>query len=274
MPDPALSLLGDTFVGKTYAVLGGTSGIGLAVAERLAGAGASLVLIGRDGGRGGNVAEELAGRSGAQVLFRAADGRLAGDVERAIGDAVARLGGLDGLAVTAGPVNARGTFHTLSDADWDDAFQTHLMMTVRACRAAVRFMSAGQGGAIVTTAAYSIRGQKPELVAYTTMKAAIASLTKNIAKTYGGQGIRANCVCPGATLTEAATDHRRKAVELYGEPADEALKRYMIEQWRMNVALGRLAEPREVGDMIAFLLSDHASYVSGALINVDGGTDF
>lgn len=260
--------------GGVHAIVGGTSGIGLAAAISLAGEGGAVALIGRDGERGQHAAARLAEQTGARAIALVADGRKAGEIEQAVANAAQELGGLDGLAVTAGPVNARGLFDSLSDTDWDDAFQTHLMMTVRACRAAVRIMAACGAGAIVTTAAYSIRAQKPELVAYTTMKAAIASLTKNIAKTYGSQGIRANCLCPGATLTEANEGHRRRAVQLYGEPADAAMKRYMAEQWRMNVALDRLAEPHEVGDMIAFLLSERASYLTGALINVDGGTDF
>jgi len=99
-------------------------------------------------------------------------------------------------------------------------------------------------------------------------------LTKNLAKSFGHQGIRANCVCPGATETEILASLRVSVAESKGWPIEEALERVMAEEWGMKVALGRAGKPEELGDVIAFLLSERASYLTGALINVDGGTDF
>jgi 3-oxoacyl-[acyl-carrier protein] reductase len=102
----------------------------------------------------------------------------------------------------------------------------------------------------------------------------VATLTKSIAKAYGPQGVRANCVCPGATETDILAAMRVALASDRGWPEAEALERAMVEDWGMHVALGRAGTPADIGDVIAFLLSERAAYVSGALLNVDGGTDF
>jgi NAD(P)-dependent dehydrogenase (short-subunit alcohol dehydrogenase family) len=102
----------------------------------------------------------------------------------------------------------------------------------------------------------------------------VAALTKNLAKGFGPQGVRANCVCPGATETEILAAMRQSLAVERGWPVETALEQAMVEDWGMKVALGRAGRPEEVGDVIAFLLSERASYLTGALVNVDGGTDF
>jgi NAD(P)-dependent dehydrogenase (short-subunit alcohol dehydrogenase family) len=108
------------------------------------------------------------------------------------------------------------------------------------------------------------------------MKQAITGVAKNIAKNWGGRNIRCNCICPGAIASEALDEARKMAVEKYGDSLspDAALDRFMIEEWHLDVALQRVGQPREVGELIAFLLSERAAYMTGALINIDGGTDF
>jgi NAD(P)-dependent dehydrogenase (short-subunit alcohol dehydrogenase family) len=95
-----------------------------------------------------------------------------------------------------------------------------------------------------------------------------------VAKTYGAQGVRANCICPGAIETEQLEALRHQAAEEHGLPLDEALEHVMLEEWKMPVALRSVGRPEDVGDLMAFALSDRAHYLTGAAINVDGGTDF
>ena len=98
--------------------------------------------------------------------------------------------------------------------------------------------------------------------------------TKGVAKSYGGRGIRANCVCPGAIETDAMHAMRGILAADRGIPFDEAIERVMVEEWKMNVAMGRPGRPEEVGELVTFLLSPKAGYLTGALVNIDGGTDF
>ena len=198
-----------------------------------------------------------------------------GDAERLVSEAVERLGSLRGMAVTTG-LGFNGQHELLSgtDGDWAATFDDVLLSTVRACRATVPVLVEGGGGAIVTTAAYSIRSPKARQVPYASLKAGVASLTKNIAKSFGAAGVRANCVCPGATETEILASMRTHYAKERGWPVEEALERVMTDEWGMHVALGRAGRPEELGDVIAFLLSERASYLTGATVNVDGGTDF
>ena len=122
-----------------------------------------------------------------------------------------------------------------------------LLGTVRACRAVVPALIAGGGGSIVTTAAYSIRSPKAQQAPYASLKAGVASFTKNLAKSFGDQGVRANCVCPGATETEVLASFRTSVAASRCWPPEEALERVMSEEWGMKVCWGRAGRPEELG---------------------------
>jgi NAD(P)-dependent dehydrogenase (short-subunit alcohol dehydrogenase family) len=260
---------------RGFVIFGGTRGIGFAAAHALVCDGASVAVVGRDSDRAGRAASALGDAGLGRAVGLAADLCTDGEAERVLAAAQAEFGALRGVAVTTG-LGIRGQRNLLDagDDDWKHTFDDVLLATVHACRAAVpRLIDAG-GGAVVTTAAYSVRAPKPHQAPYASLKAAVATLTKSVAKSFGPQGVRANCVCPGATETEILAAMRVAYARDRGWPEDEALERAMTEDWGMHVALGRAGKPAEVGDVIAFLLSDRASYVSGALVNVDGGTDF
>lgn len=254
--------------GRCYVIVGGTSGMGYAAAASLCEAGGTVAIVGRDAARARDVAAKFA-HGGAF-----GEGSNEGGLADAIARAIARLGRIDGLAVTAGPIHVRGNFLALSDDDWSESFDTHLMTMVRSVRAALPSMIEQGSGAVVTTAAYSIRAQKEVLPHYAAMKSAIASVTKNLAKHYGRYGIRANCIAPGAFATEAL-DSARQQIASTGRAADDVgLWQVMRDDWGMASALNRIGQPDEAGELIAFLLSGKAAYLTGALINIDGGTDF
>jgi 3-oxoacyl-[acyl-carrier protein] reductase len=246
---------------RNHVIVGGTAGMGKAAAITLLAEGASVALIGRDTDR----AEAVA--SGLGAIGFGSDG---GGLETAMRHAVEALGGLDGLAVTAGPINVQADLLSLSDDDWAESFETQLMTVVRALRVAVPAMVERGGGSIVTVSAYSIRAPKPVLTHYAAMKAAIGVVTKTIAKTHGKDRIRANCIAPGAIATDAM-DATRQAL---GGLDNAGLWQLMRDQYGMKAGLDRIGEPHEVGELIAFLLSPKAAYLTGAMINIDGGTDF
>jgi 3-oxoacyl-[acyl-carrier protein] reductase len=260
--------------GKAFVVVGGTSGMGYAAARVLAADGARVALVGRNQASGDERAAALAAETGGEVRMFVGDGSHPGEVEEAIAAAHAAFGRIDGLAVTAGPMLAQHYITETSDAEWQAYFDVHVMTTVRANRAVLPQLEAAGGGTIVNTSAYSIHGQHGERIAYTAMKAAIASITKNIAVTSGKHGIRANTVCPGFVATDAAMPLAQRMADKYGLPPLEALDKAMVEDFHLDVAVGRVGRPEEIGDLIAFLLSARAGYLTGALINADGGTQF
>jgi NAD(P)-dependent dehydrogenase (short-subunit alcohol dehydrogenase family) len=260
---------------KAFALVGGVGGMGLATARLLAEEGAKVAMIGRSAERGEPRAREIADATGADVRMYVADGTQKGSVEAAIDQVAAEFGALHGLAVTAGTMQTRKSILELDDDTWEEYFQVHVMMTVRACRAAIPHIIASGGGSIVNCAAYSIRAMKPPLLGYASMKSAVEAITKNIALTYGGQGIRANTICPGFTVSDDGSSAvAQMAAKQYGLPPLEAVNKAMKEGWNMDVALGRVGLTSEIADLFAFLLSARAPYLTGATINVDGGTQF
>jgi 3-oxoacyl-[acyl-carrier protein] reductase len=246
---------------RNHIIVGGTAGMGKAAAVQLLAEGNTVALIGRDTARAEAVASEIGA-----IGFGSNECGL----EAAMRRAVEALGGLDGLAVTAGPINVQADLLALSDEDWAESFETQLMTVVRALRVGVPAMIARGGGSIVTVSAYSIRAPKQVLAHYAAMKAAIGVVTKTIAKVHGKDGIRANCIAPGAIATDSM-DAMRDAL---GGLDNVGLWQVMRDKYGQKAGLDRIGEPHEVGELIAFLLSPKAAYLTGAMINIDGGTDF
>jgi NAD(P)-dependent dehydrogenase (short-subunit alcohol dehydrogenase family) len=258
--------------GKGYIVVGGTQGMGLATARVLAAEGAKVAIAARNPERTKAMAEALSAEHGATVLPFAVDANDGDACEAMVNQAVDALGGLAGICITA----SGGTGAPAGrDAAWTSMLETVLLGTVHAVDAALpHLLAGGPGGTIVTTSAYSVRDPHFVRLQYTAFKSAVATYTKTIAKEYGPQGIRANCVAPGAIESEGMHAMRGQLAEERGWPYDEAIERVMIDEWHMDVALRRPGQTHEVGDLMALLLSPRAGYVTGALINIDGGTNF
>ena len=255
---------------RAYLIVGGTAGMGLAAAEVLVGDGARAVVAGRNRDRAKDAVERLGSNATAVI----GDANTEAGAAHIIDEAVAILGGLDGVAVTAGGErSAHSRPGDATEAVWTESFNGVLMATVRIVQGAVPHL-VSRGGTIVTTAAYSIHAYHPARTPYVTLKSGVAAYTKTIAMEYGPSGIRANCVCPGAFETGGLAATRQRIAQERGIPPEGILERMMVEEWHMNVALGRPGQPAEAGDLFAFLLSPRAGYLTGAVINIDGGTEF
>lgn len=259
---------------KFYIVLGGSRGMGYEAARVLAQEGARLALISRTAAQVAQAAMEIGREFGASVSGHAADAAKPGEVEACIAELIASSGPPRGLLVTSGLTDRNGTLLEASDADWEANFQDVLMGHVRACRAVTPAMRAAGGGTIVTTAAYSVRAAKAFLFPYAAQKAAVVNFTKNLAKTYGPDNIRANCVCPGAFETERVRARIDELMARERMDRKTAAAHLLSNVFGMSVALRRPGLAREAGELMAFLLSERAAYITGAIINIDGGTDF
>ena len=247
-----------TLAGKSAIVTGAASGIGAGTAEVFAELGADLVLVDRDAAPLAAVAERLAARGG-RVAACAGDVADPATAERAVGTALERHGGLDALFNNAG-VMTSGDFREWDPERWDGLMDVNLRGIYLFCRAAVPPMLAAGGGAIVNTSSVMAFLTEPGYEAYTTSKAGIVGLTKALAVSYAAQGLRVNCIQPGWIDTPM---NQRLAEELGGL---EALAPVIARQQ----PLPRMISTREVGNLVAFLVSDLARAVTGAAIPIDG----
>jgi len=235
-------------------VTGSTGGIGLETARLLAAEGAVVVTSGR---------REESPAVG-EALHVAGDFSRRGEPERLVRTAVGELGRLDCLVNNVGAARI-ARFEDVSDDEWDEYWQLNVMSYVRAIRAALPALRESESAAIVNVA--STAGKRPStgMPHYSVTKAAVLSLSRLVADLYAKDSIRCNAVAPGPTATEAWLGS--------GGLADQQGDREeVLAKVGAGRPLGRLAEPHEVGAVVAFLCSPLSSYVTGAAWSADGGT--
>jgi NAD(P)-dependent dehydrogenase (short-subunit alcohol dehydrogenase family) len=185
-----------------------------------------------------------------------------------------RWGELNSLVHTIGPGD--GYFEDMDDAQWQETFELGTMSGVRSIRAALPMLRAADWGRIVTLSAHSIQRQNPRIVAYTASKAALSSITKNLSKSLAKDGILVNCVCPGTIVTASFTEVLSDILAADGldatDPTD--VMTWIDNNFHQPCDLGRAGLPEEIASITVYLASRRNGYVTGATVNVDGGSDF
>ncbi len=237
---------------KVAIVTGGGSGIGRATVEALVGHGWRVVAA--DLRQHGSLPD------GAQ--FIRCDVTSAASVDAMVQETVRHFGRLDGLHANAGTILYK-PFLELDDDTWRKTLAVNLDGVFFACRAAAREMAKGDGGAIVVTSSVRAEATTPQHAAYTASKGGVSALVTALATELGAHKIRVNAVLPGAIHTPMLEDAARR----FTGNDMARLEAYFLNM----VPLKRTGTPSDIGEVVAFLLSDAASYVNGAHIPVDGG---
>jgi 3-oxoacyl-[acyl-carrier protein] reductase len=262
------------FGGATAVVTGGSKGMGLAVAQTLAAEGASVAVMAR-GAEALDAAEAALREAGApDTLGVSVDMTDAQSIADGFAAVAERWGRLNCLVHTIGPGD--GYFEQMDDAGWDDTFALGTMSAVRAIRASLPLLRSAEWARIVTFSAHSIQRQNPRIVAYTASKAALASITKNLSKSLAAEGILVNCVCPGTIVTASFTENLKDILAADGLDATNPVDvmTWIDNNFHQPCDLGRAGLPEEVASLTAYLASRRNGYVTGATVNVDGGSDF
>jgi len=258
---------------KVALVTGAGLGMGRATALVLAEEGSRLALTSQTEARLEKTAADAAERGAPDVATWTADLSTPDGAARVVAAARERFGTVDVLVNTVGPYQRTTGILEQDDELWEEHLQGVLLSAVRMCREVVPLMQAAGGGAIVNVSAMSIRHHIPALAPYSAAKNALAHFTKNLAREFASDGIRSNAVMPGMIASEPVRERMSKAAAEKGmseaEYLEDANRRYHGVTWA-----DRLGEPAEIAAVIAFLVSDRASYVNGAWVNVDGGSSF
>ena len=251
MTDPSIARpSGPRLAGRVAIVTGGASGIGLATARRFVAEGASVVVADRDEAALGQALAEL----GPSASGEPTDVTVEADVERLVACAVERHGRLDIAFANAG-IGSAGRIVDLSVEEWSSVLDVCLKGAFLTVKHAARAMTSG--GSIVVTTSLNAVQPGPGMSAYCSAKAGAAMLVQVAALELGAKGIRVNAVAPGLVHT-GLTD------AMWLLPA-------LVDDYEENTPLGRHAQPDEIANVVAFLASDEAGFVSGAQYLIDGG---
>ena len=246
--------------GRVALVTGGARGIGEATADRLAEDGAAIAIGDLDGAGAAAAAARIAARHGVKAIGIKANVAIAAEVEAMVEEIVLRLGSLDILVNNAGIIRDN-LIHKMSEEDWDAVAAVHLKGAFLCSRAAQREMVKRGWGRIVNLSSVSALGNRGQ-TNYATAKAGLQGMARTLAIELGRYGITANAVAPGFIDTEMT---RSVAIRLGRDP----------EEWKaeqaQQIPVRRAGVPRDIANVIAFLCSEEASFVSGQVIYVAGG---
>jgi 3-oxoacyl-[acyl-carrier protein] reductase len=244
--------------GKVAIISGGSEGLGRATADRLAREGVKVAICARRKELLERAAAEIRAATGADVLARAADVTRPDDIEGFVAAVVAQYGGIDILVNNAG-TSAAAAFEDVDDGAWLADFELKLMAAVRFCRLVIPHMKRRGGGRIVNVTTVGGKAPAARSLPTSVTRAAGINLTKSLAHQYATDHILVNTICLG--LAKSAQIARRAKGDLDAFWAEVGKR----------VPIGRIGEASEFADLVAFLVSERAGYITGTAVNFDGG---
>lgn len=247
------------FAGKVALVSGAASGIGAAAVQRLRAEGAQVVAVGLQG----DLLTQVAADWGATALL--CDVTDDGQVKAAVAQALLLHGRLDVLVNAAGIV-LNDDAASITDDAWTRTLDVNATGTMRLMRAVLPEMVARNSGSVVNVASVAAFNAGAGMASYAASKAAVVALTRSAATSCGPRGVRVNALCPGWVRTPMSERELHDMAQAWGVTAAEAEQRTVA-----RIALGRMAGPMEMAAACAFLASDDASFVNGAVLVADGG---
>src|SRR5713101_2295511 len=252
--------------GKVALVTASSKGIGYGAAKVLASEGCRVIMSSRNIDSISSARDQIVQETGSREVYAfSADLTVKEDIERLVKNATEKFGGVDILAYNTGPPKP-GTFSELSDADWDRGVKLLLMSAVWLAKRLLPGMERKKWGRLVFITSTTLRQPIPNLVLSNTVRLSLAGLSKSLATEYGAKGITSNGIMQGHILTDRQREIAEDLSRRTGKTIDDAMKQALVD-----VPLGRHGTPEEIGYLVAFLVSDRASYITGAMIPIDGG---
>lgn len=255
--------------GRVAIVTGGTKGIGQAIVKTLAREGVRVVTCAR-GVKAIEILKNEVAQEGSNLLTLAADMNKPEDIRRVIDKTVEYFGGVDILVNNVGGIKKMGHFKDLNDQDWIETFELNVMSVVRFVREVLPTLKQSRFARIINIS--SISGVQPGFYNphYTTTKSAVINLSKYLANQLAAEKILVNVVCPGP-VHSGSWDRSVEELARQRHLRVEEMARVFEDEERRKIPLGRVGEGEDVSGLVAFLASDHASWITGSCFHVNGG---
>jgi 3-oxoacyl-[acyl-carrier protein] reductase len=251
--------------GKVALVAGASQGMGRATALGFAREGAKVAICARGEAALNEAAEMIRKQTGGVVLAMVADMAKAEDIKKFVNQSAEYFGRLDIIVNNAGGPPP-GEFLKFTDEDWNNAYNLSFMSTMRMTREAVPHMRKAGGGRVINITSYSVKEPITGLVLSNAVRSAVIGLAKTLSRELAQDNILINNICPGRIDTERAQKLNKARADRVGRPVEEINKEMAAE-----VPLGRYGTAAEAADVIVFLGSERASYITGTTIQIDGG---
>ncbi len=251
--------------GRTALVGGASRGLGLAVCERLAAEGVNLVMVSRSDDALRAASERLAAAHGVRTLAIPGDQSRSADIERILQTAAERFDCIDILFHnTGGP--PPGRFDEHGDEAWTRAYEGLLLSVIRFCRGVLPDMRQRKWGRIILNTSFTVKEPAPRLILSNVFRTGVVALAKTLSREVAEDGITVNCMCPGAFGTQRLMSIFEEQAKASGRSADD-----VRAEWKAGIPIGRILDPSELGNLVAFLSSGLADGITGTCLPIEGG---